>query len=496
MYLCSLKIKTTMRFYDDVNEEDEFTEEEISMAKGFCEACDRGALPDYDEEQYDVIISHLMFSQKGDYLKKAIERARKEFPEDPEFVIWQARYYIWNNQLDEAQQFMQKTLRRFPPSAMLYEEMAFMAYTFRLNLNARELVSKAIAIEPSSNAYFILTNLYLDNHNVDKAFDCFMESYRYDNGVLYNLDLLIQSHNLQRNDRFDTELAFADRLCREFPLIKQIWMVTGSLYATNNQHAEALQCFEFANSIEPEALLYYAIAQANCHLGNYEKTLDYCRLATEISNENTANVLMGRALRKLHRYEDSLLHILKADEKDIDFPAAFSELVETLSAMGRMDEIPDFIDRFYQAENLTLEKLEWVLDCLSLDRPDGIEYRQLCLAAADQFKSGTDYCAWMTEFCYLVHTPKVALDILETHYTDSDDDELYLHLGYFLALLYLADNNPNSAIHHLQNALILNEEGISEDFLEIDSERLYEQYPDVYYMVSPYLDRVSDVRNN
>ncbi len=485
-----------MKFYDDVNEEDEFTEEEISLAKGFCDACDKDAVPDYDEDQYDIIISHLMFSQKGDYLKKAIERARKEYPDDPEFVIWQARYYIWNNQLDEAQQFMQKTLRRFPPSAVLYEEMAFMAYTFHLNLNIRELVSKAISIEPSSNAYFILTNLYLDNHNVDKAFDCFMEAYRYDNGVIYNLDLLIQTHNMQRSDRFESELDFADRLCREFPLAKQIWMVTGTLYAINGQHSEALQCFEFANSIEPEALLYYAIAQENCHLGNYQKTLDYCRLAAQMSNENSANVLMGRALRNMQHYEDSLLHLLKADETDIDFPFAFSELVLTLKAMGRMDEIPDFIDRFYKAENLTLEKLEWVLDCLSLDNPGGVEFQQLCLSAANQFKTDIDYCAWLTEFCYLVHTPKVAIQILEEHYSDSAESNLYEHLGYFLALLYLADNDPNTAIHHLQNALILNEASISEDFLEIDTEKLYEMYPDVYYMVSPYLDRFSNVRNN
>ena len=145
-----------MNLYNNGFQEDEFTEEEISLANGFCDACDRGVIRSYDEDQYDVIISHLMFSQKADYLKKAIEQARKEFPEDPDFAVWQARYLIWNNQLDEAQQFMQKTLRRFAPSAFLYEEIAYMAYTFKLNLNVRELISKAIAIEPSANAYFIL----------------------------------------------------------------------------------------------------------------------------------------------------------------------------------------------------------------------------------------------------------------------------------------------------------------------------------------------------
>ena len=88
-----------MNLYNNGFQEDEFTEEEISLANGFCDACDRGVIRSYDEDQYDVIISHLMFSQKADYLKKAIEQARKEFPEDPDFAVWQARYLIWNNQL-------------------------------------------------------------------------------------------------------------------------------------------------------------------------------------------------------------------------------------------------------------------------------------------------------------------------------------------------------------------------------------------------------------
>lgn len=484
-----------MKFYDDVNEEDEFTEEEISLANGFCEACDKELLRDYDEEEYDIIISHLMFSQKGEYLRKAIDRARKEFPDDPEFVIWQTRYYIWNDQRDEAQQFMQRILRHFPASAELYEEMAFIAYTFHFNLNVRELVSKAIAISPSSNAYFILTNLYLDKNNVDKAYDCFMEAYRYDNGVVYNLDLLIQSRNSQRSDRFEAELDFSERLCREFPLLKQIWVMAGTLRAMASHHREALEAFEFAASIEPEALLYFAIAQEHFHLEQYEKSMEYCRLANSMSEDSTAYVLMGKNLRKMHRYDDSLVHLLKADERDIDFPFAFSEIVQTLSEMGRMEDIPEFIDRFYQAEHLSLDKLEWVLDCLAAENTE-VAFDQLCRSAENQFQTSEQYCAWLTEFCYLVHFPKTAIRILKENFADSPDPDIYEHIGYFFALLHLADNDPKSAIWHLQNALILNEEGIFEDFLEIDTFQLYTQYPDVQYLVSPYSDQYSDVRNN
>lgn len=484
-----------MRFYDNVNEEDEFTAEEISMANGFCDACDKGVFKDYDEDQFDVIISHLMFSQRGDYLKKAIERARRAFPEDPLFAIWQTRYYIWNNQMDEAQQFMQKTLRHFPASSELYEEMAFIAYTFRFNVNVRELVSKAIAIEPSANAYFILTNLYLDQNNVDKAHDCFLEAYRYDSSVANNLDLLIQSQNAKRGCRYAAEVDFTERLSKDFPLCRQVWLAAGTLYAMNNRHKEALEAFEFAASIESDCLILYAIAQEYCHLEQYERTIEYCRLVQQTDNNLKTNVLTARALRNMGHLEDALLQLLKSDEHDLDFPFIFSELVLTLSAMGRMDDIPDFIDRFYQSENLSLEKLEWVLDCLSVEN-NSIAFHQLCLSAENQFQTATDYCAWLTEFCYIVHTPRVALDIMAEKFTDLPDTELFEHLGYFLALLHIADDNPRDAAHHLQNAIILNENNIFEDFLDIDTEKLYAQYPDIYFMVSPYLEQKTDVRNN
>ena len=484
-----------MQFYPFDNEEDEFTAEEISLANGFCEACDKGILKEYDEDQYDVIISHLMFSQRGDYLKKAVERARRAFPDDPAFAIWQARYYIWNNQMDEAQQFMQKTLRHFPASAELYEEMAFIAYTFHFNMNIRELVTKAIAIEPSANAYFLLTNLYLDQNNVDKAYDCFQESYRYDNSVIQSIDLLIQSQNAKKGGRYEAELEFAERLTKDLPLCRQVRLATGTLYALDGKHNEALEAFEFAASIESDCLILYAIAQEYCQLGQYERSIEYCKLIAETDKEIKTNVLIAKSLRNLGHFEDALLQLLKADEHDLDFPFVFSELVLTLNAMGRMEDIPDFIDRFYQAENLTLEKLEWVLDCLSLEN-NSVAFHQLCLSAENQFKTATDYCAWLTEFCYIVHTPGVALDILAEKFTDLPDEELYEHLGYFLALLHIANANPRTAAHHLHNALVLNENNIFEDFLDIDSEKLYAQYPDIYFMVSPYLDHVSDVRNN
>lgn len=69
-----------MNLYNNGFQEDEFTEEEISLANGFCDACDRGVIRSYDEDQYDVIISHLMFSQKADYLKRPLSRHARSFP--------------------------------------------------------------------------------------------------------------------------------------------------------------------------------------------------------------------------------------------------------------------------------------------------------------------------------------------------------------------------------------------------------------------------------
>ena len=483
-----------MRFYDDDNEEDEFTEDEITLAKGFCESCDKGIPTAYDAEEYDIIISNLMFSQKGDYLKKAIERARIDYPEDPVFVIWKMRYLIWNDQRHEAQQYMQKVLRLFPATAELYEEIAFIAYTFHLKMNVHDLVQKAIAIEPSSNAYFILTNLFLDKGNVDKAFESFKESYRYDNGVLENTDLLIFSNNDNKSSRFQTELRFLQMLCQEFPLSKQILMNMGTLYTLNNQHQEALQAYEFAVSIESDTMGLYAIAKEHYLLGKYDKTIEYCWRIHK-SQKLTTHVLLSRAFKALHFYDEALQQLLQANEKDPEFPFVFSELVDVLRLMGRMEDVPSFLDRCVESQNLNLEKLEWVLDCLRSENHKDT-FRQLCLSAEKQFDTPLDYCTWLTEFCYLVHCQDIAIEILIDNYTDLPDTEVYKHLGYYLALLYIANGDPNTGLQHLKNALILNPDGVRNDFIDIDTDMLYSLYPEIFMMVSPYCDHLPDIHNN
>lgn len=483
-----------MKFYNDDNEEDEFTDEEITLAKGFCEACDKGIPTAYNEEEYDIIISNLMFSQKGDYLKKAIEKAQHDFPDDPEFVIWKMRYLIWNDQRREAQQYMQKTLRHFPSSAELYEEIAFIAYTFHLKMNVGELVQKAIDIEPSSNAYFILTNLYLDKGDAEKAFDSFKEAYRYDNGILENTDLLILSNNDSHSGRFKTELQFLQLLCQEFPLDKQIWTNMGTHYALNELHKEALQAFEFAVSIESDTMGLYAIAKEHYMMRNFYKAIEYCWRIHK-SKDLTTHVLLGKAFKELNLLDEALQQLLMANEKDPEFPFAFSEIVDVLRMMGRLEEIPKFVDHYYETQQLSLEKLEWVLDCL---RADGHKdaFLHLCHSAEKQFESPIEYCAWLTEFCYLVHCQDIAIKILEENYTDLPDEELYEHLGYFLALSYIADGKPKIGIQHLQNALILNEDGIRSDFLDLDTDMLYTLYPEIYMLVGPYSDHLPDIHNN
>ena len=483
-----------MKFYDDDNEEDEFTEEEITLAKGFCDACDKGIPTAYNEEEYDIIISNLMFFQKGDYLKKAIEQAQHDYPEDPEFVIWKMRYLIWNDQRRDAQQYMQKTLRHFPASAELYEEIAFIAYTFHLKMNVAELVHKAIEIEPSSNAYFILTNLYLDKGNVEKAFESFKEAHRFDNEVLENTDLLILSNNDNHSERFRTELQFVQLLCQEFPLNKQIWMNTGTLYALNGQHKEALQAFEFAVSIESDTMGLYAIAKEHYMLKNFYKTIEYCWRIHK-SQKLSTHVLLGRAFKELNLFDEALQQLLIADEKDPEFPFAFSEIVDVLRLTGRMDETPKLINHYYESQQIGLEKLEWVLDCLRTDGKKETFYH-LCLAAEKQFETPLEFCAWLTEFCYMVHCQDIAIQILEENYTDLPDTELYEHLGYFLALLYIANGDPKTGLQHLQNALILNQDGVRRDFLDLDTDMLYSLYPEIYMIVSPFSDHLPDIHNN
>ena len=136
-----------------------------------------------------------------------------------------------------------------------------------------------------------------------------------------------------------------------------------------------------------------------------------------------------------------------------------------------------------------------MLDCLRAEKQKEA-FLHLCLSAEKQFETLLDYCAWLTEYCYLVHCQDIAIKILEENYADLPDDELYEHLGYFLALSYIADGKPNTGLQHLQNALILNQDGVRSDFLDLDTDMLYTLYPEIYMLVSPYSDHLPDIHNN
>ena len=229
-------------------------------------------------------------------------------------------------------------------------------------------------------------------------------------------------------------------------------------------------------------------------LKNFYKSIEYCWRIHKSQNLST-HVLLGKAFKELNLFDEALQQLLIADEKDPEFPFVFSEIVDVLRLTGRMSEAPKFVNRYYESQQLGLEKLEWVLDCL---RADGQKetFLHLCRAAEKQFDTPLEFCAWLTEFCYLVHCQDIAIQILEESYTDLPDTELYEHLGYFLALLYIANGNPKIGLQHLQNALILNQDGIRSDFLDMDTDMLYSLYPEIYMMVSPYCDHLPDIRNN
>ena len=268
----------------------------------------------------------------------------------------------------------------------------------------------------------------------------------------------------------------------------------GTHYALNELHKEALQAFEFAVSIESDTMGLYAIAKEHYMMRNFYKAIEYCWRIHK-SKDLTTHVLLGKAFKELNLLDEALQQLLMANEKDPEFPFAFSEIVDVLRMMGRLEEIPKFVDHYYETQQLSLEKLEWVLDCL---RADGHKdaFLHLCHSAEKQFESPIEYCAWLTEFCYLVHCQDIAIKILEENYTDLPDEELYEHLGYFLALSYIADGKPKIGIQHLQNALILNEDGIRSDFLDLDTDMLYTLYPEIYMLVGPYSDHLPDIHNN
>ncbi len=504
------------------NHADDLSPEDM-LTLHFCDCCDNNITFYGDEDDFETVIVKLVeimtVAHKLDaeyHLKKAIELAIKQFPDSMIFKIWKLRYLFLTKRLDSAKRYYRQISESFTNSAELFEEMALASYEYKLkDFNSEEFAKKAIALEPTSIIYFLLAKISLDKGDVSNAFNYFQDAYDLDVNALNNIDdIVIRRHifefehnhledifndkiliNIESDDTSeslvnitDYDIKFLKKLADTYPLEYTVWRSLGNAYMLRKDYTKAIEAFHFSISAAQTPQSYIALCQAYFSIKDYDKTIEYSEYISNNFDNISANVLIATAKHCQNKFSEALTYLLKADQTDFSFPMLLPEMVAILDDAGRIDELPYFFDKISDKIKLNVQDSNFLLEVF-FDIKSLESFKFICKNVRNLFKEDHLYCAYLTIIALDLNISGEYLpfDCLEECISNPKDDETYEHIGYFLAILYMLDNNPEKAESHLKNAIVINKDNIYEDFFEIDIEEMYTKFQNIFDIVFPYL---------
>lgn len=509
-------------FYDDGHGR---TDPGFELMLSFCKACDNNQRFSGDDEDLEVVIENLMeqfslyWRQETDsYLKKAISFALKTYPDITVFKVWNIRYLFLTKKTDAAKAYFNTVISDSPSDVELYEEMAASAYEYNLeDIDADSLARKAIAIEPTAQMYTLRTKISLDKGDVSKAFDYFQEALDIDGSVIEFIDDITISRHFLGFDSLgaeklhngkliakidvdnteeqgvsikipDTDMLFLEKLSDTYPLDFRVWRSVGNAHMFRKEYAKAIEAFQFSISANENPQSYISLCQAYISVKEYDKTVEYAKYINEHFDNLSANVIIGTARRCQGRYQEALSHLCEADQTDFNFPILIPEIVMTLDEAGKVDELPAYFARISDKIKLNIQDSNFLMEVFS-DLQSLESFKFVCANARSLFNEDHSYCAYLTMSAYDLDMKGdfLPFEFVSECLENPRDDESFEHLGYFMAILHMLDNNPAQAEYHLRNALVINEENIFEDFFDIDEKKLYAQYQNIFDLVYPYL---------
>ncbi|MBR1484646.1 MAG: tetratricopeptide repeat protein [Prevotella sp.] len=251
------------------------------------------------------------------YLDQIIER------DDPEFVYNQAEILLAERRDAEADEYLRQELKKVPDDE--YQD------------------------------YVIdVANIYADYGISDKAMEWMARAKPEDSAEYKEImaRTLFGLGKYEDSERLWGELIDGD------PFSKHYWNALASTQFMKKDYSGSVQSSEFAIAIDPEDP-EGIIAKANAlyHMANYEQALEYFKRYSDLQPDDEFALLhQGTCLINMGRYQEAEPLLKRAEETATDpdivgdetspyLADIYMEQAFTLSALGRVDEAIDALDK-------------------------------------------------------------------------------------------------------------------------------------------------------
>lgn len=463
--------------------EDSEYQEIMELARKFQDAVDDGRSVYFDSSDMQDIITFFLEDNDMYYCEKALQYATKSFPEDPYIRLLRSKYFTIQNKFAEAEKELDYVEANFAPIPELYIEKVILAHICNKKINAIELLNKSLSLDNDiPETYLLLTHEYLMDENMDLAVSHAIRAIQLDKYAADDIKSIFIDFSDKKEPKGQFLVGFFKKLTEEMPLFGSLWSGLGLAYINVNDYAHAIEAFQLQLSIDDQDMAAYVnIAESYFGMEEYSKAIEYFTIA----NENSGIPFyteMGRCYFKLGDYENAMHYFLRAYEEDRAFNTYMNpDIIRVFKIQGRFDEARAFLRAHLQHFPQDFVAIECLLDLLNPES-DAEEVKELCYTAINMMDSDLyQFFSFIVQYCYINNCPDLGVELCENYI---DDPSLSDSIHYFLALLFIKKNQIELGCEHLEQAMMIDAQWLSADFLNIAPE--LQDIPAVSYIINRY----------
>ena len=321
-----------------------------------------------DSEDLFDIISYFVDEFYIDRAEEGFEAAFKLYPDNPYFMLLHSKFLVIKGLHLEAEKELNTIEKRYPDLPEVYVEKVLMAQLTHKDVDAVQLLNKAISLKYElPEAHALLALEFLHDSDVDRAFSHILTAVSQDKYTLANLEMLIfPGLDSFKNDDLVNLLT---KLSDEYPMHEEVWRLLGLTYLSLGQNQDALNAFQFQYSLNPDNL-HILLNMADC----YYRMKDFENALMQYQEFKRANlypvdVMIGRCHYQMNDYDQALQDFINADPTDPLYIFTFEGIVKVCRAIDKLPMARNILRGLWEKVNETPVLLALAPRLLSLLHP-------------------------------------------------------------------------------------------------------------------------------
>ncbi|WP_347372825.1 tetratricopeptide repeat protein [Aequorivita sp. Q41] len=404
----------------------------------------------FDSEEFEEIVHHYLENGKIALAKKATKLGLEQHPSSTNLKLFQIEMYIFENQLDIADELLDELYQLEQSNEEIYIQKANIFSRRDKHKEAIVLLEQALEItDDVADVLSLLGMEYLfmeDYQNAKHYFMKCLEEDEEDYSALYNI-----IYCFEYLDEYEAAIDYLNDFLNKNPYCEVAWHQVGKQYYELKDYKKALAAFDFAIISDDRFIgAYLEKGKVLEKLKQYEEAIESYSITLGLDDPTSYALLrIGKCYEKLGNAEMALQFYTKCVEEDSLLDKGWIAITDFYTKNKQFQKALYFIEKAINIDSeniLYWKRYAKINNRLNLFEEAEVGYRKALELGNYELESWLtrgDILTNLGEYEAAVNNFNQALEFYPQH----------AEIEYRLSGLYFTLSESDKGAFHLKNAL-------------------------------------------